>query len=129
MPPVEEYVDASVGTYKTGDKVSIPEYNIKGTIGYGVMEDGKILSETFIVDDTDGNNIMGYTQIGHPTLGHLEMISYPQRGEKGEVYIEINGVDSGCVFVYSKYLKFESYLSIFNDLDSPDIQKYIIQSC
>ena len=97
----EIYHDASsVGTYTSGDRVYIPEYDIRGIIENGKIEDGKVTSSLLYVLNEQGQTILRYRQMDHFELGHLELISYPQRGEKGEVYIKIDGRDSGCVFPY-----------------------------
>jgi len=83
------------GTFKTGDKVS---YLGEEGILTGDIEAGKVTSGNILLTDKTGEISLRYVERDYPDLGHVEMLSYPQRGEKGEVYLEINGVDSGCVF-------------------------------
>ena len=122
--PVERYVDASRGTYGERAKVYIPEFDVKGTISYGAIENGKILTETFILRDEDGNEILGYTQVDTKDHGHVELISYPQ---DGYVLLKIDGADS-IKLKYKDWMTMEDAFFFYENRDSPDseIQQYII---
>ena len=101
--PVEEYVNAaSGGTFKTGDKVSY--LGVKGEITTGEIVNGKPTTYTVIRNEQD-QILLEYRIRNHPTYGHLELISKPQ---KGEVVMKQGGKDI-ALMKYEDWADFETY--------------------
>lgn len=112
--PEPEVIDTSTynGVIKSGKRV-----NIEGIIGIlmGDIEivNGKIEYDvSYEIIDDNGDVLRENVERDHSQLGHVEMIAFPQRGETGEVYIEIDGVDSG--YVFKAGWRFEDYLAAIN---------------
>lgn len=117
-----EYVDVSHGgTFETGDYVEF--LGEKGVLA-GNITDGEVTSPDILLIDENGKTRLDYQQIDHPTLGHLELIAYPQ---EGKVYLEIDGADSGYVFKWVKGVNFDHYISLYQYPNYPEVQQFILE--
>ena len=63
---------------------------MEGRISRGQIRDGVVVTSELVLEDLEGATLLRYEQKTIDT-GHVEMISYPQRGEEGEVNIFVNG--------------------------------------
>jgi hypothetical protein len=103
----------SGGTYDVGDYISY--LGVKGNITTGKIIDGKSTS-SLIIKDKEGKTILNYQPRDTPTLGHVEMISYPQ---EGKVDIKINDdYVEGCEFKYDPRYTFNDYLELCKNLNN-----------
>jgi len=63
---------------------------VEGWISRGQILDGEVKTSELVLENSEGATLLRYEQKMIES-GHVEMISYPQRGEEGEVNIFVNG--------------------------------------
>jgi hypothetical protein len=80
----------SQGVIGPGDFVSF--HGEEGEITNGWIRDGTVTTPELVLQDGSGETVLIYEQ-KTLDIGHVEMISYPQRGESGEVKITVDGRD------------------------------------
>lgn len=89
-PPIVELSDQqTIGSIpERGDLIEFE--GVKGILREGPIADGLVKSKKLRIVDASGETILYYEHLNSDE-GHIEMISYPQRGEDGMVLIRING--------------------------------------
>ncbi len=83
-------VKRSEGFLGPGDFTSF--HGEEGKIAKGWIRDGTVTTPEFVLQDSSGETLLIYEQ-KTIDIGHVEMISFPQRGESGEVKITVDGRD------------------------------------
>jgi hypothetical protein len=83
-------VKRSEGFIGPGDVTSF--LGEEGKITKGWIRDGIVTTPELVLEDGRGETLLIYEQ-KTIDIGHVEMISYPQRGESGEVMITVDGRD------------------------------------
>jgi len=104
---VTEYPNAALGgNFSENDKV---EYlGVKGTIIYGRIENGKVVSSHLQINDEEGAALV-YASSDHPTYGHVALALYPRRGAGGEYDFYDNG-ELVAIMKYKSDYSFNSYV-------------------
>ncbi len=64
----------------------------EGLITNGEIRDGEVTTPELVLENNLGEILLIYEQ-KRIDIGHVEMVSYPQRGESGEVKITVDGRD------------------------------------
>jgi len=104
-----EYADPSKGgTFGPGASVTV--LSQKGKISEGLIEDGKVTSPKLAIVDEEGQTELKYEQMEIPSLGRIELLSYPMAGY---VIIRQNGkkIDV-CLNYYEKEYEFYDYVTV-----------------
>jgi hypothetical protein len=110
LPPTEApivYADASSGHYKPNDMVSYR--GVAGEITTGEIKDGEPIGSPVIITNK-GKTLLNQLKLdNYGGYKEVELLIYPQEGDHGEVYLAIDGKDTGYVFKYGSSI--EQYLA------------------
>ncbi len=117
--PPKVYLNGSVGSHKKGDLISY--LGVEGRIASGTIEDGKVPTKNLTLLDASNNVVLFFGQKLTDGI-YYEMLQYPLHGD---VYLKINGKDSGYVFTYDNTKNIDFYISIYYNADKASAQQHI----